>query len=168
MTSPAIDSAFVQQWAAMYSPTYDQHVLEDVSPAVRARGNYTREELLAVCRWKSPRVSGLVTRNSDADIEELTGVALGAPERLRHRVLTLLEGVGVPVASALLMVSDPESFTVIDFRSLHALRAHGELADDRPAYFPYVLRCREIAQRVGTTLRELDRALWQWSRAQGR
>ncbi len=165
-TSGAIDHRFVQQWCPRYSRTYDSRVLEEIGPAVRARGRFTHEEFLEVCRWKSRRVSGLVARNSAVDVEQLTEVALAAPERLRHRVLTLLTGVGVPVASALLMVSDPEKFTVIDFRSIEALQAHGELVGPAPAYFPYVLLCRELADRVGTDLRSLDRALWQWSKAQ--
>jgi hypothetical protein len=102
-------------------------------------------------------------RNCDEDIEDVTRLALAAPERLRHRVLDLLGGVGVPVASALLTVCQPTRFTVIDYRAIETLQAHGEL-DGWPSYPDYLQVCRALADRVGTDLRTLDRALWQWSK----
>jgi thermostable 8-oxoguanine DNA glycosylase len=155
---------FVDEWRAHYSDEYDTRVLEEIHPAVAERNYFTRDEFLEVCRWKTRRVNRLVAENSDEDIEDITRLAFSAPERLRHRLLQLLTGVGVPVASALLTVRDPAAFTVIDFRSLHALRAHGELGERTPAYYAYVQLCRSVAQRVDVDLRALDRALWQWSK----
>ncbi|TYB91845.1 hypothetical protein FXF53_29310 [Micromonospora sp. WP24] len=105
-------------------------------------------------------------RNRDKDIEEITRLALVAPERLRHRILTLLDGVGVPMASALLAVCNPRLFTVVDFRAIETLQLHREL-DDAPAYPVYLEVCRAVAERVGTDLRTLDRALWQRSKECG-
>jgi hypothetical protein len=90
-------------------------------------------------------------------------VALAAPEQLRHRILTLLDGVRVRMASALLTVADPQRFTILDVPSVETLRAHAELGPTWPDYFPDLECCRDLAQRGGTDLRTLDRALWSWS-----
>jgi hypothetical protein len=165
--SGRITPQFVDDWSGRYSPTYDDEVLKEIAPQVAVRQHFTRAEFLTVCQWKTARVRGLVERNSEDDVQELTGVALGAPERHRHRILQLLTGVGEPVASALLMVSDPDRFTVTDFRSRETLRAQDELGPEPIGYYPYVLLCRAIAVRVGRDLRALDRALWQWSKVNG-
>jgi hypothetical protein len=73
-----------------------------------------------------------------------------------------LQGVQVPVASAILTAIDPERYTVIDFRALEALGCDSK---DRSVnfYLAYLKTCRQLASKHGVTLRNLDRALWQWS-----
>jgi hypothetical protein len=91
-------------------------------------------------------------------------MAFVGPAHLRHRVLTLLEGVRVPVASALLTVWDPTQHTIIDVRSLRALETLGQLT--QPCrYVDYLDICRRIARRLDIDLRTLDRALWRWDKA---
>jgi hypothetical protein len=73
----------------------------------------------------------------------------------------------VPVASAILTAIDPERYTVIDFRALEAL---GNKSNDRTVnfYLAYLDACRQLAQEHQVSLRDLDRALWQWSSEQTR
>lgn len=56
----------------------------------------------------------------------------------RHRILSVLAGVKVPMASAILTVTDPMAFTVTDYRSSEALDRLGEppptAADHCPPY----------------------------------
>ncbi|WP_330441091.1 hypothetical protein OHB44_15530 [Micromonospora sp. NBC_00821] len=166
-TEVGITREFVQTWSRRYEVSERENdVFGRVGPAVAARGYYDRSDLLEVVRWKSPRSTTYVARNSDCDIADLTRMALAAPQRLRHRILGLLDGVGVPIASALLTVCEPSVFTVIDYRAIETLRAHGEL-DSSPSYTLYLQVCSELARRVGADLRTLDRALWQWSKMQG-
>lgn len=174
-----IDAAFVRTWSARYpterEPTrtleleIERKLLEEVGPAVATRGYYVRSEFLRVGRWKSPRSITYLEHNTDDDIEYVTRSALAAPERLQHRFLDVLSGVGVKMASALLMIPAPERFTVCDFRAIETLGRPGELdtgfnPDD---YLSYLRLCRALANRVGTNLRTLDRALWQWSKERG-
>ncbi|MGY1825955.1 hypothetical protein [Blastococcus sp. SYSU DS0541] len=157
-----ITREFADTWSARYATDYDHQVLKVIGPAVAERDFYTRDEFLAVCRWKTRRTTRSVATNTAEDVQDLTETALAAPERLRHRILALLAGVRTPTASALLMVADPKQFTVIDYRSVEALQAHGELGPGWPGYVDYLERCRAIAHAVGTDLRQLDRALWCW------
>ncbi len=81
-------------------------MLGQVRLTVADRGYYRRDEFLEVGDWKSPRSKTYLTRNSAEDIEDITRIALAAPERLKYRILDLLAGVGIPMASALLTVDD--------------------------------------------------------------
>jgi hypothetical protein len=170
------DRHFVSRWGRRYSNTAkEQELLTKVGPAVARRGYYTVDELAKVGEWKSPRIRSRLARNSAADVEDITRVALAAPERLQHRVLGLLHGVRDPVASAALTIWAPDRHTVLDFRAVEALDAlhrSRELSetlpehepDSLPDYVDYLECCRRIAGRLGVGLRDLDRALWQWSK----
>ncbi len=171
-----IDAEFVRTWSARYlteSRTLEREnereLLEEVGPKVAARGYYARSEFLKVGQWKSPRSMTYMKRNSGDDIEDVTRAALGAPERLQHRFLVILDGVGVKMASALLMIANPIRFTVFDFRALETLEHHRELGEGFKSddYMSYLRLCHGLAARVGTDLRALDRALWQWSKERG-
>jgi hypothetical protein len=165
MTEPRIDAEFVAEWAAAYPTGADGRVLEVVHPAVRERGYFTATEAENVIKWKSNRTITFLRRNDPQDVEVITGMALKAPERLPHRVLGVLHGVGVPVASAFLTVARPDTFTVIDILAVQALRRHGEWGATWPPYVDYLVTCRALAERCGTDLRTLDRALWAWGKA---
>lgn len=165
MTERRIDAEFVAEWSAAYPPGADKHVLGVVHPAVEEREHFTAPEAEDVIRWKSSRAITSLRRNQTGDVEAITGMALAGPEPLAHRVLCVLHGVGVPVASALLTVARPDRFTVIDYRAVRTLREHGEWDATWPPYVVYVETCRRLATRCGAGLRSLDRALWAWDKA---
>src|SRR6266566_127372 len=81
------------------------------------RGYLTRAELEKVCRWKSPRAIRLIKHNSVAQVRAATRRALATrSERLRLEALRTLDGVSVPMASAILTLIDPRRYGVIDIR----------------------------------------------------
>lgn len=165
MTERRIDAEFVAEWSKSYPPAADDHVLGVVQPAVHERGHFTASEAEDVIRWKSSRAITSLRKNEPGDIEAVTGMALSGPEPLAHRVLCVLHGVGVPVASAFLTIARPDRFTVIDYRAVRTLREHGEWGAMWPPYAEYVKTCRSLAKRCGSELRTLDRALWAWDKA---
>jgi hypothetical protein len=100
--------------------------------------------------------------NTDEEIADALALAVRAKtERAALAVLTGLHGVHVPVASAILTAVDPERYTVIDLRALESL---GSKSTDRSVnfYLDYLETCRRLAREHRITLRDLDRALWQW------
>lgn len=127
-------------------------------------GEYTRENLSEIFEWKTDgRGRSRLRRNTDTEIADALSLAVNArTERAAIAVLTGLHGVGVPVASAVLTAIDPKRFTVIDFRALEAL---GSKSADRSVnfYLDYLDACRQLAKEHRVTLRDFDRALWQWS-----
>ena len=157
----AIKKPFVTKWSKQYLaslPSVEGDLLDRVGPAVVARGHYERDEFLAVGRWKSPRPSQHLAANTDADIVDVTRIALGAPTRLQHRILTLLSGVQIPMATALLAVALPDRHTIFDFRSAEAL-AVSVLGTGRAGDRLTGKRACWSAATLGVSLRTLDRAL---------
>ncbi len=157
-----IEQPWIDAWSKKYEITYDSN-LTDLGNRVRQRRRYDRDDLLAIGRWKAARATSRMSQNTDNEIHEITGLALSASEPLRHRILTLLKGVGVPMASALLMAWDPQEYTVIDVRAVSSLVAHGEISPTEgklPPYLECLQVCRKIAQRCDRDLRTVDRALY--------
>lgn len=161
------DRAWILTWAGAYERgmgTTEPHLFTDVGPAAAGRGYYTRDELIAVARWKTSRSQSQVAANCTVDIEDLTRIAFAAPERLQHRILTLLSGVQVRTATALLTVAFPTQHTVLDVRSTEALARLGAW-NGTGSYLVYLDVCRTIARERDISLRQIDRALWKWSKA---
>jgi hypothetical protein len=133
-----------------------------------ARGEYTRQNLQIIFEWKTGgRGKSRLQVNTNTEIEDALRSAVEAKsERTAIAVLSGLFGVDIPVASAVLTAINPERFTIIDYRALQAL---GQDRNQHTIgqYLAYFLRCRELARENDVTLRELDRALWQWSVEQG-
>jgi hypothetical protein len=162
-----LDRSFVEHWSRRYEVNpIERELLTKVGPAVARRGHYRMDGLLKVGKWKAARIVPLLARNSSVEVEEITREALADPEYLRHWTLQRLRGVGAPMASALLTVWAPDRYTVLDFRAARSLHRMGELPgpDETPDFPTYLECCRAISKRLGVGLRDLDRALWQWSK----
>jgi hypothetical protein len=133
-----------------------------------AKGKHARKNLDIIFRWKT-RGRGIsrLKRNKRGEIVEALAVAAAAEnERTAIAGLCGLYGVNVPVASAILTCIAPKRYTIIDFRALQAL---GNRTTDRSIefYLEYLQHCRGLARRCDVTLRQLDRALWNWSKNKG-
>jgi len=183
------DREFIERWRARYfsesKPVQieeEEDLLRLVGPAVRHRGYYTVAELQRVNKWKLPteRNRSRLAKNSYHRVRAVTKRALAAPEPLQLYALQLLHGVSAAVATALLIFPFPDRHTVIDFRVARALEdldQARQLPDEllwreRPArdsswlppYPAYLDACRRLAAHLNISLRDLDRALWQWSK----
>jgi hypothetical protein len=157
--------AQIRELAARYRYQDDCEALE--AGARITAGEYSRTNLEVIFRWKTGgRGISRLARNTEAEIEDTLRLAVGAQtERAAMAVLCGLCGVGVPVASAVLTAINPLLYTIIDFRALESLGINNyyETID---FYLEYLEQCRELALRHAVPLRELDRALWQWSKEQ--
>jgi hypothetical protein len=156
------EPADIPRLAKCYGPEQDDAAL-DAGRRIR-QGEYTRKNLSKIFEWKTKgRGRSRLLRNTDDEIADALRLAVNAKTaRAAIAVLTGLHGVQVPVASAILTAIDPEHYTVIDFRALEAL---GSKSADRSVnfYLDYLAACRQLAKDHRATLRDLDRALWQWS-----
>jgi hypothetical protein len=97
---PRVDADFVRRWSNPdhYKLTSRElRLFDTVGPTVAERGQYGYDEFLEVGHWKSPRSGPYLRRNERKDVEAITRLALHVetPDRLRHRILDLLEGVGI-------------------------------------------------------------------------
>ena len=132
-----------------------------------AGGDHNRQNLEKIFRWKTGgRGISRLSQNTDGEIADGLRLAIDATtERSAIAVLCGLNGVEVPVASAILTATKPQRFTIIDFRALESLGV-----SERRTYYSidyylaYLRTCQELSNEYKTSLRTLDRALWQWSR----
>jgi hypothetical protein len=157
--------AEIRDLVKRYGPSQDDAALK-AGKEIRA-GARTRAYVETIFRWKTKgRGISRLRKNSDEEIADALGLAVAAnTDRAAISVLSGLRGADVPVASAILMAIDPERYTVIDFRALEAL---GNRSNNRSVsfYLEYLSACRQLAKEHQVSLRDLDRALWQWSSEQ--
>ena len=159
------DRRLVRPLAARFDVAGDAAIEREVAPRVRANGHLTKADFLAVCGWKSPRSRPRCEENSDELVRAVTGVALSTScEQLRVEALTLLRGVHWPTASAILHFCHEEPYPVLDVRALWSLGVERPPPYAFDFWRAYTEACREIARRSRVSMRELDRALWQYSK----
>lgn len=149
-----------------YSPHETQRLETVVGQRSRQAGYITRPDFLDICEWKSQRQRRRYAENSVELVEEATRIALAArDERLRIGVLRLLRGVSWPTASTLLYFAHADPYPILDFRALWSLGVESTQASyDFDLWWHYVTACRNIAEEASVSVRELDRALWQYSK----
>jgi len=157
--------ADIPHWAGRYDAAYDAHLEREVAPAVRARGYLTHADLVVLGRWKSPRIGPRLASNEPAYVEAVTALALTtAHDRLRIELLSLLAGVAWPMASVILHWCHAEPYPILDYRALGSLGLDTLPAYNFPFWQAYTAHCRDLADEAGVSLRDLDRALWQYSK----
>lgn len=154
----------IPYWAGRYAYPGEADIEERVAPAARSRGHLTREEFLALCRWKTPRSQPRCSRNTEAAVEEVTRVALGTRnERLKIGALLTLHGVSWPTASVILHFCDHGRYPILDYRALWSLGFAGPPAYGFAFWEAYFAFVRDLAERTKMSMRTVDRALWQYS-----
>jgi hypothetical protein len=173
-----INEGFVHRWSTAYLDAMseegresERRLFHEIGPRAQSQGFLSRGQLRSVVEWKSARSTGLLAKNSDPLVREVTRRAFepGAVERLS--TLTALHGVQDAVASAILTVWDPEHYTVWDYRARWTLGQANKL-DERSSFGWYLAVCRSIADALEiepgdiSKLRLLDRALWQYKEHQ--
>lgn len=101
-------------------------------------------------------------------IREKTRAAFIEAERDNIRraitILTELEGVAIPIASTILAMRYPESFAIIDSRVIRQLQKDHWIPaylHDPVVYEEYLLLLRDLSQKRGIPLRELERSLFE-------
>lgn len=142
----------------------------------RRRFHLTLPELLEVARWKLESQYGRAERHfarlTPGVVKTVTSAAFAIDcadvdfeTELRASLLTTLPGIGMPIASAVLTLAEPERYAVIDFRAWRALfgsdRTSFGVADYRA--FMAALRIRAAAEK--TTPRAVELRLWYEDRA---
>jgi hypothetical protein len=136
---------------------------------VRTRGYFTPSELEDVCKWKAHRAIGHIKANAPALVKSVTSRALGTrSERLRLEALLELRGVGVPMASAILMLMDPRRYGVIDIRVWQVLHAIGTVKTNPKGtgfrfqhWYQYLCIIRHVAKTLGVRARDVEWALFR-------
>lgn len=156
----------IGKWAARFpDDTSDEAILRDIRPLVLARGHLLRPEFLKICAWKSVRSKPTCRRNDARKIETLTRAALAtSDETLKINLLRLLEGVEWPTASTILHFCDVRPYPILDYRAVWSLGLVKPTTYTMGFWLTYLAATRDLAARLGLSIRTVDKALWQYSK----
>ena len=160
----------INHWARRYTEcqrendrTKEQQ-LPELKSNVQARGYLTKEELHKIARWKSPRRANLTLENTDDFIKDITKSAFTATDDwAKLLILTLLQGVREPTASAILHLLDNGQYPILDIHALWSVGLPWEERTSYPFWLEYIEFCRDTANNNNVSMREFDRALWKFS-----
>jgi hypothetical protein len=140
------------------------------------RGHLTKPEFLAICRWKSPRAIRHYMKNSPARIRRQSAMALASrSERARFEALTALDGVGAPVASAILTLTNPRRYGVLDIRVWQLLFELGSVRT-KPGgvgftfsdWHHFLMELRHHAKQLGVSVRTVEYSLFLYHQREQR
>jgi len=141
----------------------EDEIEKRVFPRYLERGHLTKEEFLAVYKWKTPRTKSRCAKNAEEFIKEVSEIVLKTrSERLRIEILTLLHGVGWPTASVFLHFAFEDRYPILDYRALESLGIKEPVYDFK-LWSDYADFCRKVANLNRVSMRALDRALWKYS-----
>ncbi len=159
----------IAYWAARFPVTSDDPVLR-IAARARERGFLNKREFLVLGDWKTPRSRPLRKLNSDRLVREATGMALAArSEELKIGILRTLSGVDWPTASVILHFCDPDPYPILDVRALWSAGCNRPLpAFSFSLWWNYTRLTRGVARRSRSSMRQVDRALWQYSKERQR
>jgi hypothetical protein len=143
-------------------------ILIDELSAARKRGYLTRPELIKVCYWKSARAIRHIRRNrADSTVRITRGAFKTRSEEKKLSLLMSLHGVGVPMASAILTLTNPSRYGVIDIRVWQLLFEIGSVAS-KPNGAGFGFRewdqflkiIRHFAGKYAVDARDIERTLF--------
>ena len=162
-----------------------------MSAVLQKRGYLLKKEFVSIGKWKTERQKGRYENNSDEKVEQLTRKALEASDKDKTKILDKLEGVGIPVASAILTVAYPKEYCIIDYRTWRALlwlstltkkgrftfasyREYSDFLDSYNAYARTSTRyynfrdtLKTIGEKRGMPPRQVEMALWKFDQMKG-
>ncbi len=152
-------------WASRYDYKGDNIICNVLAPKIQKQKYLTKDDFMLLCRWKSPRPTKQYEKNDDYFIKEVTSIALSTTDpKLSIEILTLLNGVSWPVASVMLHFGKINEYPIIDYRALWSLNI------DKPSFYNFELwndysnYCKRLSAECNVSMRDLDRALWQYSK----
>jgi hypothetical protein len=136
--------------------------------AARKRGYLTKPELIKVCKWKSARAINHIRRNRPDTIRKVTKAAFNTrSEQKKLSYLTSLYGVSIPMASAILMLTNPSRYGVIDIRVWQLLFEMGTVTTNADGlgfgfkeWYRFLMIIRYFARKYKVNARDIERTLF--------
>jgi hypothetical protein len=135
---------------------------------VKERGYFTKKEFLQMGMWKSPRPKRQYLKNPEWKIISVSRrMFYTGYEKRRMELLTSLSGVSIPTASAILTLTDPKNYGVIDIRVWQVLYLYGVVNTNSCGknftfknWFNYLMLLRRHAAKFGVSARDVERTLF--------
>jgi hypothetical protein len=148
--------------------------LFDAIGDIKQQGFITKEQGIKILKWKSPRPLRHYESNSDKDFKEISKLSFESKdERVRMRVLTALNGVSYPAASAILLFYDRRQYPIIDIRVWKQLYKAGLVGTNARGqgfrlteWEKYLVTIRKLADKLKLTPRQVEKRLFDIDKAE--
>jgi len=100
-------------------------------------------------------------------VKDVTELALKIPndennEKFKVRILCTLDGIGIPRASAILTMDNPDAYGIIDVNAWFALTGKEKIGFNEKDWIRYLKQIKGLAKRHGKTPRQIDMALMKY------
>lgn len=158
---------YSKKYDEKYKGTHDELIEKRLKNWFRNHRYLDKEHFVKLGLWKSKRQKKNYRskENDNLTVKEITKFALNTKsEKARIESLIILKGVSWPVASVVLHFALPDKYPILDFRVVWSL------GWEQPKYYTfdfwkkYVKELRKLAEKHKVSLRELDKALWYYSK----
>ena len=134
----------------------------------RKKGFLTKKQFMQICLWKSRRAKKRYDSNDATLIKKITKEAFAeSDEKKKIEKLTELKGVRIPVASAILSVTDSDNYPIIDERCMQALKTLYKIewkVITSNSWLNYLDFIRKLAKEHNKTAREIEKGLFAFNR----
>lgn len=139
---------------------------------IRKQGYLTKEQLIKILKWKSPRPLKYYESNTETEIIEITKQSFKTQnEKLKIHILSALSGVKYPGASAILMFYEPANYPVIDIRVWQQLY-NSKFLNNNPKgqnftlnqWIDYLTIIRNIASELKISARQVEKRIFDYDR----
>jgi hypothetical protein len=144
-------------------------LLIDELKSIKGRRYFTRSEFLKMCNWKSPRPRKHYEANDHKLLRRVSEEVFATEsEEQKMELLTSLKGVSIAVGSAILMLSDPVNYGVIDIRVWQILYLYNQVlkkptgrALSNLDWQTFLVNMRSLAKELNLDVRTIERTLFQ-------
>ena len=139
-----------------YIESYDvEKRLYEEGKEWRKKGYLTKDEFMQIC-------------NDATLVKKITQEAFAeSDEKKKIEKLTELKGVRIPVASAILSVTDSDNYPIIDERCMQALKTLYKIewkVITSNSWLNYLDFIRKLAREHNKTAREIEKGLFAFNR----
>ena len=134
----------------------------------RKKGYLKKKQFMEICLWKSRRAKKRYDSNDATLVKKITQEAFAeSDEKKKIEKLTELKGVRIPVASAILSVTDSDNYPIIDERCMQALKTLYKIewkVITSNSWLNYLDFLRKLAKEHNKTAREIEKGLFAFNR----
>lgn len=153
-----------------YSFSYNDKETSELHARLNGSTSITEDDLRRVSLWKSDRVLSV----SQKTLDKLNELSAKSHIKIRDNLvkevledLVISQGIGFPMASAILKFIKPTVFPIIDVRAYRALTGNKPYYTTYTyeKYMDYAERLTEISKRLNRPRREIDEQLYCYDKA---
>lgn len=142
----------------------DEMVENEMKEWLESKRYLDKEKFVKIGLWKSTRPKKKYESNDDLTVREITRFSFSTnSEEAKIKSLMVLNGVGYPVASAILHFAFPNKYPILDFRAIWSLGWEQPKNYTFDFWQKYCGRIRDISKETGESRRTVDKALWKYS-----